>query len=71
MENINNDKVAVFHAGTKLQDGQIYTDGGRVLAVTAKGADLKEACANAYAAIEKISFDNAMYRHDIAHRAFK
>ena len=71
LENINSDKVAVFHAGTKLQDGQIYTDGGRVLAVTAKGADLKEACANAYAAIEKISFDNAMYRHDIAHRAFK
>mgnify|MGYP000164084578 CR=1 FL=1 len=41
-----------FHAGTKLQDGQIVTNGGRVLGVTAKGKDLKVARANAYAATE-------------------
>lgn len=54
-----------FHAGTKLADGQIVTNGGRVLGITAKGADLKEARANAYAATEWISFSNKYMRHDI------
>ena len=54
-----------FHAGTKEADGKIVTNGGRVLGVTAKGADLKEARANAYAATEWISFDNKYMRHDI------
>ncbi len=54
-----------FHAGTKLTDAGIVTNGGRVLGVTAKGADLKEARANAYAATEWISFDNKYMRHDI------
>lgn len=54
-----------FHAGTKLQDGRFVTNGGRVLGVTAKGADLKEARANAYAAAEWIDFDNKYMRHDI------
>lgn len=55
-----------FHAGTKLsEDGKILTNGGRVLGVTAKGADLKEARANAYAATEWVEFDNKYMRHDI------
>ena len=54
-----------FHAGTKLTDKGIVTKGGRVLGVTAKGADLKEARANAYAATEWISFENKYMRHDI------
>ena len=54
-----------FHAGTKLQDGQIVTNGGRVLGVTAKGKDLKEARANAYAATEWVQFENKYMRHDI------
>lgn len=54
-----------FHAGTKLVDGKIVTNGGRVLGVTAKGANLKEARANAYAATEWVSFDNKYMRHDI------
>lgn len=54
-----------FHAGTKLTEAGIVTNGGRVLGVTAKGADLKEARANAYAATEWISFDNKYMRHDI------
>lgn len=55
----------VFHAGTKdAQDG-IVTNGGRVLGVTAKGADLKEARANAYKAIDWITFENKYYRNDI------
>lgn len=55
-----------FHAGTKLdKNGKFVTNGGRVLGVTAKGADLKEARANAYAAAEWIDFDNKYMRHDI------
>ncbi len=55
-----------FHAGTKLtQEGKILTNGGRVLGVTAKGADLKEARANAYKAAEWVKFENKYMRHDI------
>lgn len=55
-----------FHAGTKRnEEGRIVTNGGRVLGVTAKGADLREARANAYAACEWVSFENKYMRHDI------
>ena len=54
-----------FHAGTKFQDGQIVTNGGRVFGVVAKGDDLKQARANAYKAIDLVEFDNKYYRHDI------
>ena len=55
-----------FHAGTKLdENGRFVTNGGRVLGVTAKGEDLKQARANAYAATEWIDFDNKYMRHDI------
>ena len=55
----------VFHAGTKQTENGIVTNGGRVLGVTAKGADLKEARANAYKATEWISFENKYMRNDI------
>ncbi|MBO5093060.1 MAG: phosphoribosylamine--glycine ligase [Lachnospiraceae bacterium] len=54
-----------FHAGTKLSDGQIVTNGGRVLGITATGADLKEARAKAYEAAEWVSFEKKYMRHDI------
>ncbi len=55
-----------FHAGSALNDaGEIVTNGGRVLGISAKGADLKEARANAYAATEWVAFDNKYMRHDI------
>lgn len=54
-----------FHAGTKMIDGQFVTNGGRVLGVTAKGATLKEARANAYAATEWVQFENKYKRNDI------
>ena len=54
-----------FHAGTKQTDEGIVTNGGRVLGVTAKGTDLKQARANAYEATEWIAFDNKYMRHDI------
>ena len=59
------DGYYVFHAGSKRTEEGIATNGGRVLGVTAKGKDLKEARANAYAAVEWIDFENKYYRHDI------
>lgn len=59
------DDYFVFHAGTKKTDEGFVTNGGRVLGVTAKGADLKEARRKAYEATEWIGFDNKYMRHDI------
>lgn len=59
----------VFHAGTQKSGEQIVTSGGRVLGVTAWAATLAEARSAAYAAVEKISFDGAHYRRDIAAKA--
>ncbi len=60
------DGYYVFHAGSKFDaEGQIVTNGGRVLGVTATGKTLKEARANAYTATEFITFDNKYMRHDI------
>lgn len=56
----------LFHAGSKFDEaGNVVTNGGRVLGVTAKGATLKEARANAYKAVEWVDFENKYYRHDI------
>jgi len=65
------DEVIVFHAGTKEKDGKIFTNGGRVLNITALGSSLVEAREKAYQTIEKISFEGAYFRKDIAHRALK
>ncbi len=59
------DGYYVFHAGTAKRDGRIVTNGGRVLGVTATGADLQEARRNAYHAVDWVSFENKFYRHDI------
>lgn len=58
--------VRVFHAGTKLIDGQLVTAGGRVLAVSAYGSSVAEARAKAYAAADRIEFLGKQYRTDIA-----
>jgi phosphoribosylamine---glycine ligase len=60
--------VTVFHAGTKLVNQEILTDGGRVLGVTCRDVDFKSAIASAYKAVEKIKFDGMYYRRDIGHR---
>lgn len=60
--------ACVFHAGTALEDGVFKTAGGRVLGVTALGADLKEALKKAYEAVEKITFEGAHYRTDIGNK---
>lgn len=63
--------VLVFHSGTAKDGKEIVTNGGRVLAVTALGEDIRAAVDTAYAGVKAISFKGAHYRTDIAHRAFK
>jgi len=65
------DDTVVFHAGTALKDGQVVTAGGRVLGITSLGTDLPDALSKAYIAVETISFKDAFYRNDIAHREMK
>ncbi|MFQ5663768.1 MAG: phosphoribosylamine--glycine ligase [Terriglobia bacterium] len=62
------DGVRVFHAGTKAAGGGLVTSGGRVLGVTACGADLRAAVERAYAAVEKIHFEGMYFRRDIGAR---
>ncbi|MCC8014853.1 MAG: phosphoribosylamine--glycine ligase [Eubacterium sp.] len=57
--------VKVYHAGTALKDGKYYTNGGRVIGVTAKGENLDEAIKTAYTAVDKIDFTDKHFRHDI------
>jgi phosphoribosylamine---glycine ligase len=61
----------VFHAGTAKVDGRIVTNGGRVLGVTAWSNTLQEAQTAAYAAVERIQFEGAHYRGDIAAKALR
>ena len=61
--------VKVFHAGTKCEGDDIVTSGGRVLGVTALGDGLAAACDVAYAAVDKIKFEGAHFRRDIAAKA--
>jgi phosphoribosylamine---glycine ligase len=63
------DDVQIFHAGTKMVNGEVRTAGGRVLAVTALGETLESARDRAYDAISRIQFEGAHFRHDIARSA--
>jgi phosphoribosylamine--glycine ligase len=63
--------VKVFHAGTKLENDNVFTDGGRVLGVTALGETLSDAQRRAYEAVEMIRFSGMFYRKDIAQKALK
>ncbi|OHB82446.1 MAG: hypothetical protein A2Z38_00390 [Planctomycetes bacterium RBG_19FT_COMBO_48_8] len=65
------DDVIVFHAGTKDLDGEIVTNGGRGLGVTALGRTIADAKARAYQAVEKIKFDGVYCRRDISDKAIK
>jgi phosphoribosylamine---glycine ligase len=58
----------VFHAGTALRDGRLVTNGGRILSVTGTGATVAEARERAYAGVERIHFEGARYRTDIARK---
>jgi len=65
------DNIKVFHAGTKLENRKIVTNGGRVLAVTAKGETLEDTIKLAYFAVDKIHFKDMHYRKDIAQKALR
>lgn len=65
------DGVTVYHAGTKLQDNELVTSGGRVLGVTALGDTLENALKKSYDAVGKIHFEGAHYRRDIGKRALE
>ena len=60
--------VTIFHAGTRIENGRVFADGGRVLNVSASGASLEEARTRAYAAIERIDWPGGFCRHDIGWR---
>jgi phosphoribosylamine--glycine ligase len=66
------DNVVVFHAGTAFGEGDAcVTNGGRVLGVTARGADIVAARESAYKAVQDIAFDGMQYRKDIAMKAVR
>lgn len=69
LEGLDTDELKVFHAGTRHQNEDIVTSGGRVLCVTALGSDVRAAKDNAYHAVRAISWDDAYYRKDIGFRA--
>ncbi len=61
----NKSNTVVFHAGTKIIDSKLVTNGGRVLGVTSLGVNVSEAIKNSYRAVSKISWENVYYRRDI------
>ncbi len=65
------ENITAFHAGTEFKNGKYFTNGGRVLNVTATGDDLIKARNKVYNEIKKINFEGAFYRKDIGHRALK
>jgi len=69
LENTETESTKVFHAGTALKDGNIVTNGGRVLCAVALGNSVTEAQQLAYQVVKKISWNNIYYRTDIGHRA--
>ncbi|NLI69354.1 MAG: phosphoribosylamine--glycine ligase [Firmicutes bacterium] len=70
-ESVSDPHAVVFHAGTVAKAGKILTAGGRVLGITSWSRDLQSAVDRAYSIVEKIKFEGAYYRRDIAHRALK
>ena len=67
LDNVTN--AIVFHAGTKLENERVITNGGRVLGITAIGDNFQDAISKVYPAVAQISFDRMYYRKDIGHRA--
>ncbi len=69
LENIDDENVKIFHAGTKKQGAEIISNGGRVLNITAMGDSVKQAQTTAYQAIKKINWQDGFYRTDIGYKA--
>ena len=71
IEKFEDIEMKLFHAGTKMQDEKIFTNGGRVFCATALGNDLKEAQEKAYNLVGKVNFDGAYFRKDIGYKGIK
>jgi phosphoribosylamine--glycine ligase len=71
LDSVNDDKTMVFHAGTKLENNQVLTNGGRVLGVTALGASLDVAISNAYSTVQKIHWPSKYCRTDIGKKGLQ
>jgi len=71
LENTETESTKIFHAGTAARDGNVVTNGGRVLCAVALGNSVTEAQSLAYQVVDKIIWDNIYYRTDIGHRAIK
>ena len=71
LDSTNAENVFVFHAGTKLENGKVLTNGGRVLGVTSLGASLEDAISNAYSAVSKIGWQSKYCRSDIGKKGLK
>ena len=71
IEESEDTEIKLFHAGTKMQDDKIFTNGGRVFCATALGNDLKEAQKKAYNLVGKVNFDGAYFRKDIGYKGIK
>ena len=69
LDSVAGDDVKIFHAGTRLENGRVLTDGGRVLCAVALGANVGAARERAYEAVSKISWEGAFWRSDIGYRA--
>jgi len=69
LERVTGDDVKIFHAGTRLTDGEVLSDGGRVLCAVALGGTVAAARDKAYDAVGKVSWDGAFWRKDIGYRA--
>lgn len=68
LSSISENRIVIFHAGTKTQTGKLFTNSGRVLSVTSKSATLTGAINKAYETVEKISFKGKQFRRDIGHQ---
>jgi phosphoribosylamine---glycine ligase len=66
LDDAEEDGALVFHGGTAVRDGQLVTNGGRILSVTALGDNVHDARERTYAAVEKVTFEGARFRRDIA-----
>ncbi len=71
LDDIKDPDTVVFHAGTQLKNGSVLTNGGRVLGVTSLGADMPDAIRRVYQAVDRIKFERAFFRRDIAAKALK
>jgi phosphoribosylamine--glycine ligase len=71
LDNANTEDAKVFHAGTKIDSGNVVTNGGRVLCATALGNSVTEAQQKAYQQVQHIDWNNVYYRNDIAYRAIE